>query len=89
MPPELLARWALEAPAQAQEATWSALCFLVEVEHAAVTQLPLPADHVLVTFESRLSQGGFIEEDGWIWARDGQLIAHSRQLALLQAPSHD
>ncbi|HEX9574489.1 MAG TPA: hypothetical protein VF994_10360, partial [Myxococcales bacterium] len=41
-PPELLARWALETPAQAQEATWSALCFLVEVEHAAATQLPVP-----------------------------------------------
>jgi acyl-CoA thioesterase len=52
-------------------------------------ELPLPADYVLVTFESRLSQGGFIEEDGWIWSRDGQLIAHSRQLALLQAPSQD
>jgi acyl-CoA thioesterase len=51
--------------------------------------LPLPADYVLVTFESRLSQGGFIEEDGWIWSRDGRLIAHSRQLALLQASSHD
>ena len=51
--------------------------------------LPLPADYVLVTFESRLSQGGFIEEDGAIWSRDGRLIAHSRQLALLQASSHD
>jgi acyl-CoA thioesterase len=51
--------------------------------------LPLPPDYVLVTFESRLSQGGFIEEDGWIWSRDRRLIAHSRQLALLQAPSHD
>jgi acyl-CoA thioesterase len=51
--------------------------------------LPLPADYVLVTFESRLSQSGFIEEDGWIWSRAGRLIAHSRQLALLQAPSHD
>jgi acyl-CoA thioesterase len=51
--------------------------------------LPLPADYVLVTFESRLSQGGFVEEDGAIWTRDGRLIAHSRQLALLQAPSHD
>jgi acyl-CoA thioesterase len=49
--------------------------------------LPLPADYVLVSFESRLSHGGFIEEDGWIWARDGRLIAHSRQLALLQAAS--
>lgn len=51
--------------------------------------LPLPADYVLVTFESRLSRGGYIEEDGSIWARDGRLIAHSRQLALLQAPSQD
>jgi len=51
--------------------------------------LPLPADYALVTFETRLSAGGFVEEDGWIWARDGRLIAHSRQLALLQAPSQD
>jgi acyl-CoA thioesterase len=51
--------------------------------------LPLPADYVLVTFESRLSAGGFVEEDGSIWSRDGRLIAHSRQLALLQAPSQD
>src|SRR3954449_902703 len=51
--------------------------------------LPLPADFVLVTFETRLSAGGFVEEDGWIWARDGQLIAHSRQLALLQGRSQD
>jgi acyl-CoA thioesterase len=51
--------------------------------------LPLPADYVLVTFESRLSQGGFVEEDGLIWSRDGRLIAQSRQLALLQAPSHE
>ena len=53
------------------------------------SDLPLPADYVLVTFESRLSRGGFVEEDGWIWSRDGRLIAHSRQLALLQAPSHE
>lgn len=51
--------------------------------------LPLPADHVLVQFESGLSAGGFVEEDGWIWSRDGQLIAHSRQLALLQARTQD
>lgn len=51
--------------------------------------LPLPADYALVRFESRLSQGGFVEEDGWIWSRDGRLIAHSRQLALLQASSQD
>jgi acyl-CoA thioesterase len=51
--------------------------------------LPLPADFTLVTFESKLSMGGFVEEEGAIWSRDGQLIAQSRQLALLQAPSQD
>src|SRR4051795_3339335 len=51
--------------------------------------LPLPPDFVLVTFESRVSTGGFVEEDGYIWSRDGQLIAHSRQLALLQQPTQD
>jgi acyl-CoA thioesterase len=51
--------------------------------------LPLEPDYVLSTFETRLSAGGFIEEDGYIWARDGRLLAHSRQLALLQAPSQD
>ena len=57
-PPELLARWALEAPAQAQEATWSALSFLVEVEHAAVTQLPVPA--VLRNEKAALDPDGFL-----------------------------
>lgn len=52
-------------------------------------ELPLPPDYVLVTFESRLSRGGFVEEDGALWSRDGRLIAHSRQLALLQAPSQN
>jgi acyl-CoA thioesterase len=51
--------------------------------------LPLEPDYVLSTFESRLSAGGFIEEDGYIWSRDGRLLAQSRQLALLQAPSQD
>jgi acyl-CoA thioesterase len=51
--------------------------------------LPQAADYVLSTFESRVSEDGFIEEDGSIWSRDGRLIAQSRQLALLQAPSHD
>ena len=57
-PPELLARWALEATAPAQEATWSALCFLVEVEHAAVTQLPVPA--VLRNEKAALDPDGFL-----------------------------
>jgi acyl-CoA thioesterase len=52
-------------------------------------KLPLPADWLLVRFESRLARDGFIEEDGELWTTDGRLIAHSRQLALLQAPSQD
>lgn len=44
---------------------------------------PEPSDDwVLVRFEARVSAGGFLEEDGYIWARDGRLLAHSRQLAL-------
>lgn len=52
-------------------------------------ELPLPDDWVLVRFASRLSAQGFVEEDGEIWSRDGKLIAQSRQLALLQAPSQE
>jgi acyl-CoA thioesterase len=50
--------------------------------------LPLPADWVLGRFETRLSSEGFVEEDGEIWSRDGRLVAQSRQLAVLQGPSH-
>jgi acyl-CoA thioesterase len=42
------------------------------------------ADWVLAVFRSRLAHGGCIEEDGEIWSRDGRLLAHSRQLALLR-----
>jgi acyl-CoA thioesterase len=49
---------------------------------------PDPADPpdawVLAVFRSRLAQGGFIEEDGEIWSREGRLLAQSRQLALLR-----
>ena len=53
------------------------------------SELPLEPDYVLSTFETRVSAGGFIEEDGYIWSRDGRLIAQSRQLALLQARSQN
>jgi acyl-CoA thioesterase len=91
---------AIDAALIAQIAdAWLPAVFLRLIEPNAVptidltihfrADLPLPADYVLATFESRVSEGGFVEEDGWIWSRDGHLIAHSRQLALLQGPSQD
>jgi acyl-CoA thioesterase len=43
-------------------------------------------DFCLAVFRSRLAHRGYIEEDGEIWSRDGQLLAQSRQLAVILAP---
>jgi acyl-CoA thioesterase len=40
-------------------------------------------EYVFVAFRSSTSAGGFFEEDGELWSRDGVLLAQSRQLALL------
>jgi acyl-CoA thioesterase len=45
--------------------------------------LPLPGDFVLAVFRTREVSGGFLEEDGEIWSRDGRLLAHSRQLGVM------
>jgi hypothetical protein len=42
-----------------------------------------PEDFALVRFVSRTGSDGFVEEDGHVWAPDGTLVAHSRQLAIL------
>jgi acyl-CoA thioesterase len=51
------------------------------------TPLPVPGlapdEPVLVSFQTREVSQGLLEEDGEIWSRDGRLLAHSRQLAIL------
>jgi acyl-CoA thioesterase len=43
-----------------------------------------PEDHVLCRFGTRLAVGGVWEEDGELWTPAGELIAQSRQLALVR-----
>lgn len=44
--------------------------------------LPRPHDHVLMEVRSDTAVDGYFEEDTRVFARDGTLLAHSRQLAL-------
>jgi acyl-CoA thioesterase len=44
---------------------------------------PGGGEFALCVFRSRYSRDGFLEEDGEIWSDGGELLAHSRQLALL------
>ena len=45
-----------------------------------------PEDFVLGRFSSRLALGGAWEEDGELWSPAGELLAQSRQLALIREP---
>jgi acyl-CoA thioesterase len=42
-----------------------------------------PGELCLVRTRTSVIHDGFFEEDGWIWAADGTLLAQSRQLAIL------
>jgi hypothetical protein len=60
VPSEALARWALETQVAAQEATASALAFLVHAEHAASTLLPVPT--ILRSEKAALDPDGFLRQ---------------------------
>jgi len=60
VPSETLARWALETPVGAQEATAAALAFLVNVEHASTTLLPVPT--LLRTERAVQDPDGFLRQ---------------------------
>lgn len=74
------------------DAWWPAPFSVVERPIAAPTvdltvhlRAPLPREHddVFVEVRSDVARDGFFEEDARIWGRDGTLLAHARQLALL------
>lgn len=60
VPSEALARWALETQVAGQEATCAALAFLVAVEHASATLLPVPK--VLRSEQAVLDPDGFLRQ---------------------------
>ncbi|UJA21545.1 thioesterase family protein [Thermoleophilia bacterium SCSIO 60948] len=69
-------------------APWSLLDNLAAAPTIDLTvhfRAPLPVEGPLLLgrFENKLVRDGFFEEDGELWAPDGTLVAHSRQLALL------
>jgi acyl-CoA thioesterase len=59
------------------------------IDYTVHFRAPLPEpgavaeDAYLATFRSGLARGGFFEEDGELWSQGGNLLAQSRQLALL------
>jgi acyl-CoA thioesterase len=69
-------------------APWARLSELAPAPTIDLTvhfRAPLPIDDGLLLgrFHSRVVRDGFFEEDGELWARDGTLVAQSRQLGLL------
>ena len=60
VPSEALARWALETPVAAQEATCAALSFLVHTEHASSNLLPVPK--ILRSEQAVLDPAGFLRQ---------------------------
>jgi acyl-CoA thioesterase len=57
----------------------------VHVRSISALEQMRPDDWMAVRFRTTVANEGFLEEDGQLWAPDGTLVAHSRQLGLLLA----
>jgi acyl-CoA thioesterase len=57
----------------------------VHIRSIRALQQMRPDDWTAARFRTTVATEGFLEEDGQLWAPDGTLIAHSRQLGLLLA----
>jgi acyl-CoA thioesterase len=55
----------------------------VHVRSVEALQRMQPDDWMAVRFRTTVAGEGFLEEDGELWAPDGTLVAHSRQLGLI------
>lgn len=58
----------------------------VHIRSIEALQRMQPDDWMAARFRTTVATEGFLEEDGQLWAPDGTLIAHSRQLGMLLAP---
>jgi acyl-CoA thioesterase len=58
----------------------------VHVRSVEALRRMAPDDWVAVRFRTTMAAEGYLEEDGELWAPDGTLVAHSRQLGLLLTP---
>jgi len=59
--------------------------FRAELPHPGLA----PDAFVLANFRTTVAAGGFLEEDGEVWAPDGTLLAQSRQLATVLSLTRD
>lgn len=55
----------------------------VHIRSVEALQRMRPDDFLAVRFRTTVAAEGFLEENGELWAPDGTLVAHSRQLAML------
>ncbi len=55
----------------------------IHIRSMQTLQRMQPDDWMAVRFRTTVANEGFLEEDGELWAPDGTLVAHSRQLGLI------